>query len=66
MNSVVQEFADLLSVMAAASQDGQITSTEARSIRARWEQLKSVTEDFVHCCESGNFRDIKKTSELKK
>jgi len=66
MNTVVQDFADLLSVMAAASHDSQITSVEARSIRARWEELKSVTEEFVRCCESGNFRDIKKNPEPKK
>ena len=24
-------------------------------IRARWNELKSVTETFVHCCEQGNF-----------
>jgi hypothetical protein len=66
MNTVVQEFADLLSVMAAASHDSQITAAEAKSIRARWEELKSVTEEFVRCCEGGDFRDIKKTLEPKK
>jgi hypothetical protein len=59
MNSVVQEFADLLSVMAAAASDSRITSTESESIRARWEELKTVTEEFVQCCEQGNFQDIK-------
>ena len=66
MHTVVQDFADLLSVMASASHDGQITPAEAKSIRARWEELKSVTEEFVHCCEEGNFRDIKKHAEAKK
>lgn len=56
MNDVVQEFADLLSVMAAAAHDNQITAAEAKSIRARWEELKSVTEEFVRSCESGDFR----------
>jgi hypothetical protein len=65
MHTVVQDFADLLSVMAAASQDSQITPAEAKSIRARWEELKSVTEEFVRCCEEGDFRDIKKISEPK-
>jgi hypothetical protein len=59
MNSVVQEFADLLSVMASAAADSKITAAEAKSIRARWEELKSVTEEFVGCCEEGNFRDMK-------
>lgn len=63
MNTVVQDFADLLSVMAAAAHDGQITTAEARDIRARWEQLKSVTEEFVDYCEEGNFRSFKKQPE---
>jgi len=58
MNSVVQEFADLLSVMAAAAADSKITAAESKSIRDRWEELKTVTEEFVRCCEEGNFRDI--------
>src|SRR5580658_3349586 len=66
MNDVVQEFADLLSVMAAAASDSQITESESKSIRARWEELKTVTEEFVSCCECGNFREIKKGAESKK
>ena len=58
-NEIVQEFADLLAVVAAAAADNQITSTEAKKIRARWEQLKSVTESFVACCEEGNFLPLK-------
>jgi hypothetical protein len=65
MHTVVQDFADLLSVMAAASNDGQITTDEAKSIRARWEELKSVTEEFVHCCEEGNFGNIKTRIEAR-
>jgi hypothetical protein len=64
MNSVVQEFADLLSVVAASSADNQITAAEAKAIRARWEELKSVTEEFVSCCEAGNFRGVHKAAGL--
>jgi hypothetical protein len=58
-NQIVQEFADLLAVIAAAAADNQITQKEAEEIRARWEELKSVTESFVACCEEGNFRPLK-------
>ncbi len=58
-NEIVQEFADLLSVIATAAADNQITQEESRQIRARWEELKSVTEGFVACCEEGNFRPLK-------
>jgi len=59
-NEIVQEFADLLQVISAAAADNQITATEAKQIRARWEELKSATEGFVACCEQGNFGPMKK------
>src|SRR6266581_9039398 len=43
-NEIVQEFADLLAVIATAAADNQITPQEAKAIRVRWEKLKSVTE----------------------
>ena len=45
-NEIVQEFADLLAVIASAAADNQITRKESQNIRARWEELKSVTESF--------------------
>ncbi|MBN2506512.1 MAG: hypothetical protein JXQ71_07445 [Verrucomicrobia bacterium] len=62
-NQIVQEFADLLAVIAAAAADNQINAPEATAIRARWEDLKSVTELFVRCCEEGNFRLLKEKAE---
>jgi len=59
-NQIVQEFADLLSVIATAAGDNHISKQEAKDIRARWEELKSVTEGFVRCCEEGNFTPLKK------
>ncbi len=58
-NEIVQEFADLLAVVASAAADNHITGKESEQIRARWEKLKSVTESFVACCEQGNFRPLK-------
>ncbi len=58
-NEIVQEFADLLAVIATAASDNQITEKEAKQIRARWEELKSVTESFVACCEEGNFAPLR-------
>jgi hypothetical protein len=55
MNNIVQEFADMLAVIATAAADNQITKQEAKAIRARWEDLKSVTEGFVKHCEDGDF-----------
>ena len=58
-NEIIQEFADLLAVIAKAVADNQITADEAADIRGRWEELKSVTEGFVCCCEDGNFLKLK-------
>lgn len=58
-NEIVQEFADLLAVVASSAADNQITQKEAETIRARWEELKSVTEEFVACCEQGNFSALR-------
>jgi len=58
-NEIVQEFADLLAVVAAAAADNQITQAEAKQIRTRWEKLKAVTETFVACCEDGSFQPLK-------
>jgi hypothetical protein len=59
-NEIIQEFADLLAVVAKAVADDQITREEAADIRGRWEELKSVTEGFVCDCEEGNFLGLKK------
>ena len=58
-NQIVQEFADLLAVVAAAAADNTIDPAEAKRIRARWEQLKAVTETFVCSCESGSFDGLR-------
>ena len=42
-----------------AAADSQITQAGSKQIRARWEELKTVTEGFVTCCEEGNFGPLK-------
>jgi len=64
-NGIIQEFADMLATIASASADSAITKEEARTIRRRWEELKTVTEGFVKGAESGNFGP-RKTDEEKK
>ncbi len=65
-NSIVQEFADMLQVIAAAAADQAISPGEATSIRARWEELKTVTEGFVRSAESGRFGDLRVDLEGRK
>ena len=59
-NSIIQEFADMLQVIAAAAADQAISPDEAKSIRARWEELKSVTEGFVRAAEQGKFGELQR------
>ena len=61
-NSIVQEFADMLGVIAVAASDNAITKEEAKAIRRRWEDLKSVTESFVRHCEQGDFVALKESA----
>ncbi len=55
-NTIVNDFAQLLATITAASADQQVTASEAQAIRARWEALKSATEGFVNAAERGAFR----------
>ena len=57
-NTIIQEFAEMLQVIAVAGADQKITDQEANDIRRRWEKLKSVTEQFVHEAELGQFGEI--------
>jgi hypothetical protein len=58
-NDIVQEFADMLATIATSASDSMITMDEAKKIRARWEELKSVTEGFVKAAEAGTFGGAK-------
>jgi hypothetical protein len=64
-NDIVQEFADMLATIAQSSADNVISKDEAKTIRRRWEELKTVTEGFVRAAESGNFGPVKEASEKK-
>jgi hypothetical protein len=64
-NDIVQEFADMLATIAQSSADNVISKDEARTIRRRWEELKTVTEGFVRAAESGNFGPTKEAADKK-
>jgi hypothetical protein len=57
-HKLVQEVAEVLSVVSAAAVDNRIGAEEAKAIRKRWERLKSLTEGFVRACEAGDFHAI--------
>ena len=57
-HQIVQEFAEMLSAIATAASDDKVCEKETKDIRARWQTLKSATEEFVRCCEEENFAGI--------
>jgi hypothetical protein len=57
-HALVQEVAEVLSVVSSAAIDNRISEPEAKAIRRRWEKLKSLTEGFVRACEAGDFHSI--------
>lgn len=57
-HALVQEVAEVLSVVSSAAIDNRISDAEAKAIRRRWEKLKSLTEGFVLACEKGDFQAI--------
>ena len=63
-NGIVQEFADMLATIAISSADSVITRDEAKKIRARWEELKSLTEGFVRAAEAGAFGAAKTEAKV--
>lgn len=55
--SILKEFSELLDVVSESIQnDGIISRDEAGRIRKEWEDLKSLTEQFVKSCEVGTYR----------
>jgi hypothetical protein len=58
MNSIIQQFADLLGAITDSSSDRKITKAETDRIRRHWDDLKTFTEGFVRACEEGNFDQI--------
>ena len=62
-NAILQQFADLLAVVATAAADNHISKAESKSIRENWEKLKSLTETFVRCCEEGNFAAVRREAQ---
>ncbi len=54
---ILTEFSEMLQAISiSTANDGQITKREATQIRREWDQMKSITENFVKACEDGAFQ----------
>ena len=56
---LVREFSELLNTVTGSIDTPGICDTEATDIRRRWEDLKSVAEQFVVTCEQGHYRETR-------
>jgi len=50
---ILRDFAAVVDEISKAESDLSITKDEGAKIRARWEVMKRLTEEFVLACESG-------------
>ena len=55
ISRILAEFSSVVDEIGRANEDGRIELFEAERIRARWEILKRMIEEFVLACESGSF-----------
>lgn len=53
--AILKEFAHVIDEISQANADGKIELSEAERIRAKWEIMKRVTEEFVIACETGRY-----------
>lgn len=53
--AILQDFAKVVDEIGKAVEDGVIETYEAEQIRARWEVLKRLIEEFVLACETGKY-----------
>jgi hypothetical protein len=64
---ILSEFSGLLKVVSQSVADDQkVDRSEAEKIRAEWDKLKSVTEQFVVACESGLYGQQSESEKKKK
>ena len=53
--AILKEFSAVIDEIGNANSDGRIELHEAEKIRAKWEIMKRITEEFVLACETGKF-----------
>jgi transcriptional regulator with XRE-family HTH domain len=58
--TIVQQFAEMLTAISKAAADHTITDDEAAIIREEWDDLQRFTEGFVRCCENGDFSGMER------
>lgn len=57
--AILKEFSAVIEEISTANADGRIEPPEADRIRAKWEIMKRVTEEFVIACETGRYQNTR-------
>ncbi len=60
ISAILKEFSAVIDEIGQANADGLIEPHEAERIRAKWEIMKRITEEFVLSCETGKFNKQEK------
>ncbi|MEI8244385.1 MAG: phage regulatory CII family protein [Lentisphaerota bacterium] len=63
VSEILRDFASVVDEISKATGDQVIESDEAEKIRAKWEIMKRVTEEFVLACETGAYGPAKNGKE---
>lgn len=60
ISEILKDFAEVVEEISTATTDGVIERYEGEKIRAKWEIMKRMTEEFVLACETGGYdRDVR-------
>lgn len=54
-NSLIKDFSLLISELATACEDQEISPTESVALREKWNSLRKRAEGFVRACEKGTY-----------
>ena len=55
ISEILKDFAGVVEEISEATKDGCIKKYEGEKIRAKWEIMKRMTEEFVLACETGGY-----------
>jgi hypothetical protein len=59
ISEILRDFSSVIDEIGKATEDQKIEHHEAEKIRAKWEIMKRITEEFVLACETGVYDNKK-------
>ena len=65
VSEIMRDFAAMIEEISKSTEDSVIDHYEAERIRAKWEIMKRITEEFVLACETGAYREKRQETSNK-